>query len=221
MGPGETVTGAPYSGTQVVQSQTSLADGNRISNRHQVQVYRDSQGRIRTEETVTPPADSGRQPFTMITIIDPVSGTRAVLNSSDMTATQGPFFGGRRRPDGPPPTPPTRTGGPQRTTTSLGTQSVNGVQATGTQTIELIPAGAIGNAQPITISRTVWVANDLKIPVQIKSSDPRFGTMDMELTNISTAEPSASLFVVAAGYTVKQGRPGQAMRRVDPGVKRD
>jgi hypothetical protein len=215
MGPGETVTGAPYSATQVVQSQTSFADGNRIANKHQAQVYRDSQGRIRTEETVTPPADSGKQPFTMITIIDPVAGTRTVLNSSDLTAIQSPFFGGRRpRPDGPPPTPPTRTGGPQRTTASLGTQSVNGVSATGTQTTEVIPAGAIGNAQPITISRTVWISNDLKVPVQIRSSDPRFGTMDMELTNISTAEPGASLFLVPAGYTVKQGRSG--MRGPEP-----
>ena len=48
MGPGELVTGAPYSATQVVQSQTAFADGNRISNRHQTQIYRDSQGRIRT-----------------------------------------------------------------------------------------------------------------------------------------------------------------------------
>ena len=210
MGPGEAITGAPYSGIQVVQSQTTLADGNRITNRHQTQVSRDSQGRIRTEETVTPPADSGKQPFTMITILDPVAGTRTVLNPADMTATQMPFAarGGRRggRPDGPPP----HDARPQRTVTNLGTQSINGVAATGTQTSEVIPAGAIGNAQPITISRVVWISNDLKVPVQIKSSDPRFGNMEMELTNIATSEPGASLFVVPAGYTVKPGRGGWA-----------
>ena len=224
MGPGEAVTGAPYSGIQVVQSQTTLADGNRITNRHQTQVSRDSQGRIRTEETVTPPADSGKQPFTMITILDPVAGTRTVLNSADMTATQMPFAarGGRRggRPDGPPPPDARPQGaGPQRTVTNLGTQSINGVAATGTQTSEVIPAGAIGNAQPITISRVVWISNDLKVPVQIKSSDPRFGNMEMELTNIATSEPGASLFVIPAGYTVQQGRGGGAggMMRQGPG----
>ncbi len=217
MGPGEAVTGAPYSGIQVVQSQTVLADGNRITNRHQTQVSRDSQGRIRMEETVTPPADSGKQPFTMITILDPVAGTRTVLNSADMTAMQMPFSarGGRRggRPDGPPPPPPDarpQGAGPQRTVTNLGTQSINGVAATGTQTSEVIPAGAIGNAQPITISRVVWISNDLKVPVQIKSADPRFGNMEMELTNIATSEPSASLFLVPAGYAVQQGHRGGA-----------
>ena len=212
MGPGEAVTGAPYSGIQVVQSQTTLADGNRITNRHQTQVSRDSQGRIRMEETVTPPADSGKQPFTMITIVDPVAGTRTVLNSADMTAMQMPFAarGGRRagRPDGAPPPPPDAR--PQRTVTNLGTQSINGMAANGTQTSEVIPAGAIGNAQPITISRVVWISNDLKVPVQIKSSDPRFGNMEMELTNIATSDPSASLFVMPAGYTVQQGRGGWA-----------
>jgi len=197
---------------QIVQSQTAFADGNRISNRHQTQVYRDSQGRIRTEETVTPPADSGIAPFTMITIVDPVAGTRTVLNSANMTAKQATFAGGGRpRGGGPPPDAPARPNNPQRTKTSLGTQSINGVAATGTQTSEVIPVGAIGNAQPITVSRTVWIANDLKVPVQIKSSDPRFGTMDMELTNITTSEPSAALFVTPAGYTVKQAaqlRPG-------------
>lgn len=215
MGPGETVTGAPYSATQVVQSQTALADGNRITNRHQTQVYRDSQGRVRTEETVTPPADSGKQPFTMITIVDPVAGTRTVLNSADMTAMQMPFVarGERRggRPDGPPPPPRDslpQGSGPQRTVTNLGTQSINGVAATGRQSTEVIPAGAIGNAQPITISRVAWIANDLKVPVQIKSSDPRFGNMEMELTNIAASEPSPSFFVLPAGYTLQQGRPG-------------
>ena len=210
MGPGELVTGAPYSAAQVVQSQTAFADGNRISNRHQTQIYRDSQGRIRTEETVTPPADSGRQPFTMITIVDPVAGSRTVLNSSDMTARQGRFAAGRRleRPDGPPPSADARPqgAGPQRTTTILGTQAINGVAATGTQTTETIPAGAIGNAQPITVSRTVWISTELKVPVQIRSSDPRFGTMEMELTNIAQTEPSAALFVLPAGYTLQQGR---------------
>src|SRR5215831_16871493 len=114
--PGETVTGAPYSATQIVQSQTSFADGNRIANKHQTQVYRDSQGRIRTEETVTPAADSGKAPFTMVTIVDPVAGTRTVLNSSDMTATQFTFNGGRHPRGGRPPlNAPARPNSPQRT----------------------------------------------------------------------------------------------------------
>jgi hypothetical protein len=101
----------------------------------------------------------------------------------------------------------------QRQTENLGTQVVNGVSATGTRTTETITAGAIGNQQPIQIVRETWVSVDLKVPVQIKTSDPRFGNMVMQLTNIVQGEPDASLFQVPSSYTIKtrsarQGRPG-------------
>jgi hypothetical protein len=215
------VTGAPYSAVEVVQSQETLADGNVIQRKSQTTVYRDSQGRVRTEETITPEASTGKQPYTVVTILDYVGGYRYVLNSSTMTASQSPL----RAPHNPPPNtsgtgpvPMGRRGGgpggqtagaqteqarPNVVRTTLSPQSVNGVLAAGTQHTETIPVGAIGNARPIQTSRVMWVSNDLKVPVQIKSVDPRFGSTDMELTNIVQAEPSASLFVVPAGYTVK------------------
>lgn len=207
------VTGQPYSGTETVTTQSTLSNGNQISRTHTSNVARDSQGRIYTGETVTPPAASGKQPYTIGTIYDPVAGYRYMHNSSTMTATQSPLpkAGGRgTRPE--PPADRTRAqrpGEPTVTTTSLGTMSINGVSATGTTVTETIPAGAIGNAQPIQRVRTTWISTQLSIPVRIITSDPRFGTTDMELTGISTTEPSASLFLVPAGYTVKQaGRGG-------------
>ncbi|MEP6714677.1 MAG: hypothetical protein ABJC09_03830 [Terriglobia bacterium] len=197
------VTGAPYSGIEIVQTQETLADGNHIIRKRQTTVYRDSQGRLRSEETITPPASSGKTSYTAITIIDPVAGTRYMLDSSTMTYYQTPLP--RMRPMAPaaPVRTPMARDGATVVTASLGTASVNGVAATGTQITETIAAGAIGNAQPIQIVRITWISNDLKIPVQIKSSDPRFGTTDMELTNLTTSEPNASLFVVPAGYTAK------------------
>jgi hypothetical protein len=210
VGPGSRtpVTGAPYSATETLQRQQSLANGNQILTKEQSNVNRDGQGRIRTEETITPPAATGKPAFTRITIFDPVAGFQYILDSSTMTARQFPVpaFKGVRQP---PPDRPARPTPPNVTTTSLGTQSINGVAATGTQITETIPAGAIGNAQPIQIVRITWISNDLKVPVQIKTSDPRFGSSDMELTNIATTEPSASLFIVPAGYTIQQGGGGR------------
>jgi hypothetical protein len=220
-GPRALVTGAPYSAVEVVQTQETLADGNRIVNQHQMTVYRDGQGRIRTEQTITPSGSSGRQPYTIATILDYVGGYRYVLDSSTMTAYQSPL---RIPPNASSKSAerPRRVGAPsaqaaqdrpQVVTTSLAPQSVNGVLATGTQHTETIPAGMIGNAQAIQISRVTWISNDLKVPVQIRSSDPRFGTTDMELTNIVQAEPNPSLFVAPAGYSIKTGgRGGPQMR---------
>jgi len=201
------VTGAPYSALQTVQTQQLLANGNQISHSEQSKVYRDSQGRTRTERTITPPAASGKQPFTEITIVDPVAGYRYQLNSATMTAVQT-ALPPPRTSNGTRPAPPSGSGKPALTTTSLGTQMVNGVLATGTQVTETIPAGQFGNAQPIQIVRVTWVSNELKVPVEVKSSDPRVGTRDLELTNIVQAEPDGSLFVVPSGYTVTTGHPG-------------
>jgi hypothetical protein len=202
-GPGSrtVVTGAPYSAVETVQRQQTLANGNQISTKQQSSVYRDSQGRIRTEETIIPAASSSGAARTMVTIFDPVAGNRYMLDSSTMIAHQStlPAFRGNASAR---PAPPAR---PDVTTTSLGTAVINGVSATGTQLTETIPAGAIGNAQPIQVIRITWVSTELKVPVEIRTTDPRFGTTDMELTNIAQAEPSASLFVVPAGYTIQQG----------------
>ncbi|MDP9053723.1 MAG: hypothetical protein M3N93_05395 [Acidobacteriota bacterium] len=200
-GPGSRaiVTNAPYSATETITRQQTLADGNTISTKGQSNVYRDSQGRIRTEETITPPASSGKAAFTVITIFDPVGGYGYMLDSSTMTAWQSAL------PKSTSATPPARPANSNVTTTDLGTSTINNEQAKGTQIAESIPAGAIGNAQAIQVSRVAWVSTVLSVPVQIKTIDPRNGVSDMELTNIVHSEPGAALFLVPAGYTVKQG----------------
>ena len=50
--------------------------------------------------------------------------------------------------------------------------------------------------------------DDLKVPVMVKTTDPRFGTSQTQLTNIVRAEPDPSLFQVPAGYTVTKERGG-------------
>ena len=209
-GPGSRapVTGAPYAGVQAAQSQQTLADGNQITRQEQSKVYRDSQGRVRVEHPLNRMwALTGQAPQTVITIFDPVAGYSYLLNPVAMTAVKTPL---------PPPksaqgitgaNPPSHKGhaqlaGVQVQTENLGTQTVSGVSATGTRTTETIPAGAIGNQQPLQIVRETWVSADLKVPVLIKSSDPRFGNMTMQLTNIVQAEPDPTLFQIPSGYTV-------------------
>jgi hypothetical protein len=207
------VTGAPFSAVQTVQKQQLLSNGNKISRNVQSKVYRDGQGRMRIERTITPPPDSGKQSFTEVTISDPVAGYRYLLSPSNMTALQLPL----RRPEGSsamgaPAGRRGRLAGAQTSTVDLGTQTVNGLSATGKQVTETIPAKAIGNDQPIQIVRTIWTSTALKIPVQVKTTDPRFGTTDRELTNIQQSEPDPSLFVVPKGYTIKTPQFGPASR---------
>jgi hypothetical protein len=193
MGPPKVVTGAPYSATQKIQFQQTLADGNQIQHTEDNRVYRDSQGRVRTEV--------GRPDgHTTITIFDPVAGYIAHLNPDKQVAMKMTLPAN-------PPTPPTPPTPPNATKQDLGTQTINGLAATGTRLTETIPAGAFGNQQPITVTREVWVSTALSVPVLVKSTDPRHGTSTMELTDINRAEPDPSLFQIPSAYTVTKRTP--------------
>jgi len=72
-----TVKGAPYSAMEVTETNQMLADGTRIHNESQINVYRDGEGRVRRE---TPE---------QITIMDPVAGTTYFLDPKTQTVRKG------------------------------------------------------------------------------------------------------------------------------------
>jgi hypothetical protein len=76
----------------------------------------------------------------------------------------------------------------------LGQQTIEGVTATGTRTTTVIPAGAIGNEQPIKIMSEEWTSSELQVLVLTKHSDPRTGETTYRLTGINRTEPAKSLF---------------------------
>ena len=93
---------------------------------------------------------------------------------------------------------------------SLGTQFMEGIAVEGTRTTLTIPAGQIGNEQPLHIVSERWFSSDLKVLVMSRQSDPRFGETTYRLTNLTRAEPSPQLFEIPADFTI-----------VDPGANRD
>jgi hypothetical protein len=215
------VTGAPYSATVTTEMTQVLGDGNRIDNKTTASLARDSQGRTRREETmgmVGPWQVNGPK---LVFINDPTSQTNYVLDSNKQTAmvlkhaglnvTGGPMGastsisaiadGGIKmvvQGKGP--------GGDQQDeakTESLGTQVMEGVVVEGKRVTRTIPAGQIGNTQPIEITSEVWTSPDLQVVVMSKHSDPRFGETTYQLTGIQRAEPDHSLFEIPPGYTVK------------------
>jgi len=99
-------------------------------------------------------------------------------------------------------------------TESLGTQTIEGVVAQGTRTTLTIPAGQMGNEQPIQIVTERWYSSDLQATIMVKRSDPREGDSVTRYTNVSRAEPSPALFQVPSDYKVQDagrgGRPTNA-----------
>jgi len=213
---GKTVTGAPFSASFSTQRTQTLADGNVIQRSTTGTIARDSQGRTRRDMTLPPMgawAASGKIPSQISTINDPVARTHYVLNPNQKTARQMPAPSIRGAWKNRTANATAGSGAeatrPNLTTTSLGTQTINGVSATGTRTTRTIPAGAIGNQKPIVVTVERWYSEDLQTAVLTKRSDPRTGDTVTQMTNIQREEPAASLFQVPSDYAIQTGGGGR------------
>ena len=226
MGAGiEAVTGAPFSAEEINETTQVLSDGNRIIRKTTARIYRDSEGRTRQEHPLQSPFTSetpGDAPR-FVTINDPVAGANYTLNSPNKTAQKMLFLSSKRMVSArrvlslssdqtsTPPQATNRVGrpieGPQSTTESLGTRTIEGFEVQGTRSTMTIPANQLGNERPIEIVSERWYSPALHMPLLMKTNDPRFGESFTRLTNISVDEPDPSLFQIPPDYTVEERQP--------------
>jgi hypothetical protein len=228
-GPVTPIAGAPYSAEAVTERVQTLADGNRIVQTSSSTVARDRQGRIRRDESlaIALPGSKGDAPKLEM-IDDPVTGVQWRLDPQTKTAVKmvfpkmpPSFLNNPLPPPGAELTWSYSSGAPGSQITietlakrnaeadtnvnrvDLGTQTVEGVPAQGTRITRTIPAGEVGNEQPLIITTETWYSPSLKVLVMSKAEDPRMGVTTYRLTNIQRAEPPASLFEIPAEYTIK------------------
>ncbi len=131
-----------------------------------------------------------------VAVPPPAAGVAGTVIFQRSAAIAGASFAGERVPE--------------PVVEQLGTTFMEGVAVEGTRTTVTIPAGQIGNEQPINIVSERWMSPDLKVLVMSKQSDPRFGETTYRLTNLSRAEPSPELFQIPADFKV-----------MEPGTNRD
>jgi len=84
----------------------------------------------------------------------------------------------------------------------LGTRQIEGVSAEGTRMTTTIPAGQIGNLNPINVVTERWFSKELQMAVFITRRDPRSGDTLYRLTNIVRNEPPPDLFTVPSDYQI-------------------
>jgi hypothetical protein len=94
--------------------------------------------------------------------------------------------------------------GAQPKTESLGTRTMEGIQATGTRTTKTIPAGTIGNDKDLIITHETWYSPELKLVIQSTQDDPRFGQTTYTLKNIQQGQPDETLFQVPPDYKINK-----------------
>jgi hypothetical protein len=196
---GAVVRGAPYSGEATTTVSQTLADGTRIERNTVTRLYRDSEGRVRREQTVLglgplsgPPGDT--QP--VVTITDPVAGITYVLDPNTRKARRlqagrvqvrvgdkvekiAVARGGDDAPPPPPPPPPPAAGVGGRGGRGRGAVNVaNAPQSLGTRQIEGVTATGTKRTETIPVGR---IGNDR--PIEI--TDERWESPDLKLLVLS------------------------------------
>jgi hypothetical protein len=184
-----------------------LADGTRITRKTGGSAYRDSLGRARLELHIPTAALTGvdlGDLGTMIFLFDPASSTEWFLMKATKTAMKTALpgqargigdaglqdqlygFAGEEKPE------------------KLGEQVIEGEKATGTRYKRVIPAGQIGNDQPLEMVTERWDSIDLHMLVLLRRSDPVSGVKTLKVQGIRHTEPEAALFRVPEDYSVTE-----------------
>jgi hypothetical protein len=219
---GKTVTGKPFQATFTVTRIETLP-GNSIKNTTTGTVARASDGSTYRDakfSAIGPWASSGKV-HEVVYIRNLTKGMQYFVNVAKGTYESLPIrehhrpSEGKGGPKDQAAKNETVTDNPNATYTDPATNTVyNNVDDR--KVTRTIPAGAIGNTNPIIITTERWYSNDLDVLLMETRSDPRFGTSSYQLANIGLS-PASSLFVPDPSFSeVKGGRFGRGGRGGGP-----
>jgi hypothetical protein len=231
---GKVVTGRPFTAEFEVETDQTLADGSHVTGRQSLTVARDSQGRTYREEIPGTPASGSSAPKVVyisdpVAKVNYVLGPDRAAHKTPMLSlaaqagaatistsggsarlslqTFATSYGGGTGPVqvGAQSARPAQQLAPGAIDTKqLGSQVITGFTADGTGTTLTIPAGQVGNQNPLVIVTERWYSQDLEATVLAKHSDPRFGASSYQLSSVQQIEPPATLFQIPSGYTIEE-----------------
>jgi len=85
---------------------------------------------------------------------------------------------------------------------NLGEELILGVRAHGTRIVTTVPAGELGNDQPIEIVSEQWYAPELELVMRSMHSDPWGGKIDTSVTKLTRGDQPQSRFQVPDSYKI-------------------
>jgi hypothetical protein len=206
----------PYTLTRTTTIVHRLANGTIITRTFTAKMAWDSEGRTYDEIQETLHIRADGQPVDSDTyfVSDPVARTNvkwdkrtkiAIVTHWTNSGTlqhrtqsmQVPDVDKARQPQGVISTQ-------QVTTEDLGVRTIAGIEAQGTRTTGVIPAGDVGNDQPLSIVTENWTSTQYHLPLLTITDDPRMGKRTDEVTGFQPGEPDPALFQIPKGYTVRE-----------------
>ena len=189
---------APFTATVNTEWIRPLPDGTTVTWRNHRSIARDAAGRIFQERRSFIPENSNRDSFVLQTeISDPALHELYVCNPREQACRLRQFA--RENFAAPLPASADAKG---TNLEDLGKQSIGGLETLGARETQVIQAGAVGNNSPILAKREFWYSPQLGVNLISKREDPRFGTENFEVTNITLGDPDPGLFTPPAGFKI-------------------
>lgn len=203
-----------------------LSTGTTITRVSQEVIARDAQGRNMRATTVL--SSAGDPSNTNVNVFDPASGEQITWNTLSKHAhvlktpvgdqqhgCWSTSSGNATSRFGELPPPGSRSAVPADTATGsvlrsrtqptrddLGADTILGVEVHGVRTTRTIPAGQIGNDQPLVRTSESWTAPSLGLILRQITDDPQAGKTTREVVSIDLSDPSPAIFQPPAGYDV-------------------
>jgi hypothetical protein len=220
--------GAPFSAEVVSETVHWLRDGSQlIQRRAPTHVYRDSDGRVRSDGPEILDLAAFSVVHTDVYIFDPVARLAYVLDANKKVAyvrklmpmELGPSFRSTAYYPYPPQLPPDMHNlpdsmaspdgkrlplQPELRQTPLGMMDLEGLALEGLRNIDTAPAGWHGFRQSFDMILDSWVSKELDCLVFWKMSDPRTGEATWKLEHIDRSVPDPNLFQVPSDYITKK-----------------
>ena len=184
---GPVLAGAPFSGEPAVGTVQTLADGTHVTHSMGVaqKIYRDSQGRVRMERSVSLAPTFLKNVPTVIEISDPVAGFDYIVDNVAHVVHRTALPHASVRSD---------IGNTPLSGAPLEAQTIDGVPVTGTRRTSAMPSG--------TMTVDSWYSPDLHLIVRTVTTDPLAGVTTIQIGNLSRVEPEPTLFQVPLDYSV-------------------
>ena len=201
----EAIPGAPFTAKEIVKITTHLDGGAVVEQKYFAMIVRDSRGRVYRETRGKVPFNSDREPPLFNTFVsDPKAGTRTTCTGATRTcvvANWHPSLHPVEEQIGP-----SRDGMSYLTREAMGRSTIDGLDVIDTQETRTYIAGAFGNDRNVVVTKRYWYAPQLQVNLAVNRHDPRTADQDLQLTELSVAEPDPAWFAIPDGFRVVRER---------------
>jgi hypothetical protein len=203
---------APFTATVTTTWVRTLDDGaTQTIGNHRI-IARDNAGRVFQERHgLYPEGDPRVNDIRQLEFADPSTNIVYYCKPMERVCETHNYFP-RMSPAVVVPAGPVDNGAAFLARIDLGSDTVSGVEVTGTRETTTFAPGVTGSDKAMSVVKEFWYSKQLGINVIEKREDPRVGTQTFTVSQIALGEPDARLFEMPAGYRIvdlRSDKPGE------------